>query len=247
MKGLCKHFKKIWRLQEGLIRSELLGKIGNGLSDVGKFTIGAVVIISASISSQVFAQSNNAALVKKGAALFEENCEVCHQADAIGEPGVAPSLINQELLSISSDKFLLATIRDGREETSMAPFNHLGRINVRAIVAYLRSKQTLPDTSSEVDSQPDAHGDPRLGQQWYNNICATCHGVAGDGYFAGGTGTAIGLPGFLNKATDGFIRETIKKGRSNTRMLSFQGPTGMANLNNQEIDDIIVYLRQLGK
>jgi cytochrome c oxidase cbb3-type subunit 3 len=71
--------------------------------------------------------------------------------------------------------------------------------------------------------------------------------VSGDGYEAGGTGTAVGLPGFLNKVSDGFIRETIKKGRSNTRMLAFQGPEGLANLSNQEIDDIIVYLRSLGK
>jgi cytochrome c oxidase cbb3-type subunit 3 len=99
----------------------------------------------------------------------------------------------------------------------------------------------------EVDAQPDAHGDPRLGEQWYNNICSTCHGVAGDGYFAGCTGTAIGLPGFLDKASDGFIRETIKVGRSSTRMLPFQGPTALANLSDQEIDDIIVYLRGLGQ
>jgi cytochrome c oxidase cbb3-type subunit 3 len=73
----------------------------------------------------------------------------------------------------------------------------------------------------------------------------TCHGVDGDGYDAGGTGTAIGLPGFLDKASDGFIRETIKHGRSNTRMLPFQGPEGLANLTDEEIDDIIVYLRGL--
>jgi cytochrome c oxidase cbb3-type subunit 3 len=67
------------------------------------------------------------------------------------------------------------------------------------------------------------------------------------GYEAGGTGTAIGNPGFLNKVSDGFLRETIKKGRSNTRMLPHQGPAGLANLSNQEIDDIIVYLRTLAK
>ncbi|MCF6199405.1 MAG: c-type cytochrome [Hyphomicrobiaceae bacterium] len=187
------------------------------------------------------------ATLKLGERLFKANCEVCHQADAIGKPGVAPSLINQELLSISSDKFLAGTIRDGREDTGMAPFAHLGRSKVQAIVEFLRSHQTAPDRAVEVDNQPDAHGDPRLGQQWYNNICSTCHGVAGDGYMAGGTGTAIGLKGFLNKATDGFIRETIKKGRSNTRMLGFQGPAAMANLSNQEIDDIIVYLRKQAK
>ncbi len=193
------------------------------------------------------AKSLNSGVIKKGANLFEENCEVCHQADAIGEPGTAPSLTNPELLSISTNKFLMGTIRDGREDTSMMPFDHLKMSEAKAIVTYLRSHQNIPDRSKEVNSQPEAHGDPRLGQLWYDNICSTCHGIAGDGYSSGGTGTAIGLSGFLNKVTDGFIRETIKKGRSNTRMKGFQGPAAMANLSDQEIDDIIVYLRQLAK
>ena len=186
-------------------------------------------------------------MLKEGQELFAENCAVCHQDDAIGKPGVAPSLTNPELLSISSDKLFMATIRDGREDTSMMPFSHLGRKKDRAIVAYLRSHATGPNRAEEVDAQSDARGDPRLGRQWYNYICSTCHGLSGDGYEAGGTGTAIGLPGFLNKVSDGFIRETIKKGRSNTRMLAFQGADGLANLSDREIDDIIVYLRGLAK
>ena len=208
---------------------------------------GLFIFATASLSQSAFAKTYNAGVVKKGAALFEENCEICHQADAIGEPGTAPSLINPELLSISSDRFLMGTIRDGREDTAMMPFDHLKRSEAKAIVTYLRSHQKTKDRSEEVNAQPEAHGDPRLGEQWYNSICSTCHGVAGDGYNAGGTGTAIGLSGFLNKASDGFIRETIKKGRSNTRMLGFQGPAAMANLSDQEIDDIIVYLRQLAQ
>ena len=194
-----------------------------------------------------FAQTATPETLKTGEEQFNENCAVCHQADAIGQPGVAPSLTNPELLSVSSDKFFMGTIRDGREDTGMPPFEHLGRKNVRAIVAYLRSHSTIPSRAAEVDSQPDAHGDPRLGKQWYDYICSTCHGLDGDGYEAGGTGTAIGLPGFLNKVSDGFIRETIRRGRSNTRMLAFQGPAGLANLSDQEIDDIIVYLRSLAK
>ena len=193
------------------------------------------------------AQTASAETLKQGEALFNENCEVCHQADAIGMPGVAPSLTNPELLSIASDTFFEGTIRDGRLDTGMPPFAHLGRKNVQAIVAYLRSHAKKPNRAEEVDSEPDAHGDPRLGKQWYDNICSTCHGVAGDGYEAGGTGTAIGLPGFLDKVSDGFIRETIRKGRSNTRMRAFQGPAGLANLSDQEIDDVIVYLHNLAK
>ena len=190
-------------------------------------------------------QTASPEMLAEGAAQFEENCQPCHQADAIGEPGLAPSLSNPELLSIASDKFFMGTIRDGREDAGMPPFDFLGRTTVRAIVAYLRSHSTLPNRAEAVDAQVDAHGDPRLGKLWYDNICSTCHGVGGDGYLAGGTGTAIGLAGFLGKASDGFIRETIKYGRANTRMMAFQGPAGLADLSDREIDDIIVYLRSL--
>ena len=208
---------------------------------------GLVGLMTLVLSHSGHAGAASSSMLKLGEESFNENCAVCHQADAIGQPGVAPSLTNPELLSVSSDKFLMATIRDGREDTGMPPFAHLGRTNVRAIVAFLRSHAKIPNRAEEVDAQPDAHGDPRLGKQWYDYICSTCHGPSGDGYEAGGTGTAIGLPGFLDKVSDGFIRETIKKGRSNTRMLAFQGPAGLANLSDQEIDDIIVYLRGLAQ
>jgi len=193
------------------------------------------------------ATAANAALIAKGEKLYNQNCSICHQPDAIGKPGFAPSLANPEFLSIASDKFLMSTMRDGRVGTGMPPFSHLGRESIKAIVAYLRSHEKLPNQADKINAERDAYGDPRLGKQWYNDICATCHGVAGDGYTAGGTGTAIGLPGFLHKVSDGFIRTTIKYGRSNTRMRGFQGPNGLANLSDQEIDDIIVYLRTLSK
>ncbi len=186
-------------------------------------------------------------VIQTGEKLYQQNCMICHQADAIGKPGIAPSLTNKELLANASDKFFLKTIRDGRPGTGMPPFAHLDPDSVKAIIAYLRSHTEEPNRAAEIDAQPDAHGDPRLGKQWFEQICVTCHGVKGDGYFAGGTGTAIGKKGFLNKVSDGFIRTTIKEGRSNTRMRGFTGADGLANLSDQEIDDIIVYLRSLPK
>ena len=183
------------------------------------------------------------ALASSGKAVYEQNCIFCHQADAIGKPGFAPSLTNQEFLQAASDKFLMATIRDGRAGTGMPPFSHLGRKDVEAIVAYLRDHAKLPNMSAAIDAQPRSQGDERLGRFWFDSICATCHGPNGDGYIAGSTGTAIGKAGFLNLATDGFIRETIKKGRSNTRMIGYSGPEAMANLNDGDVDDIIAYLR----
>lgn len=184
-------------------------------------------------------------LVAKGEKLHQKNCVFCHQEDAVGKPGVAPSLTNKEFLSIASDRFLKATIRDGREGTGMPPFAHLGKNNIDALVAYLRSHAKLPNRAAQVDAQPRAQGDPRLGQQWFEQICATCHGPRGNGYAAGGTGTAIGRAGFLDKASDGFIRTTINEGRSNTRMRGFNGADGLANLSDREVDDVIAYLRSI--
>lgn len=191
------------------------------------------------------ATAADAKLIKDGEALFNQNCVFCHQSDAIGKPGLAPSLTNPELLSIASDKFLMSTIRDGRQGTAMPPYAHLGRKGIKSVVAYLRSHAILPDRSAAVEKQRRAQGDARKGELWFNDICATCHGVKGDGYLAGGSGTAIGKSGFLSKASDGFIRETIIHGRSNTRMLPFSGSAGLANLSKQEVEDIISYMRTL--
>jgi len=184
-------------------------------------------------------------LAPAGKQLYEQNCIFCHQADAIGKPGFAPSLTNPEFLSVSSNKFILSTIRDGRPGTGMPPFAHLGKQKIESMVAYFRTFATLPDRAAEVDAQPAANGDITRGQASYNLICLTCHGPNGDGYAAGGTGTAIGKAGTLDKVTDGFLRTTIKEGRSNTRMLGFgqETPRTMAALSDQEVDDIIAYLR----
>ncbi|VAW76274.1 Cytochrome c oxidase subunit CcoP [hydrothermal vent metagenome] len=182
-------------------------------------------------------------LATKGKAIYLQNCVFCHQADAIGKPGVAPSLTNKEFLSIASNKFLYETIRDGRSGTGMPPFKHLGKNKIIALIAYLREHATLPSRVKAVAGQSASHGDPRLGKLFFSQICSTCHGPGGNGYTAGGTGTAIGKRGFLSKVSDGFIRTTIKEGRSNTRMLSFQGPQALADLSSKEIDDIIAYMR----
>ena len=204
------------------------------------------LMISMNILAQpVLAADPDPQLTRNGEQLYNQNCIICHQADAIGKPGFAPSLTNPELLASASDEFFLGTIQSGRPGTAMPPFSHLQEDDIKAIIAYLRSHSLLQNRVAEINTQPEAHGDPRLGMQWFQQICETCHGIKGDGYIAGGTGTAIGKAGFLSLVSDGFIRTTIKKGRSNTRMRGFQGSDGIADLSDREIDDIIVYLRSL--
>ncbi len=184
--------------------------------------------------------------IEKGKVLFTENCVVCHQENGTGLAGVAPSLTNKELLSFASDRFLFETIRDGRAPTPMPSFGEvLKPEEIKSIIVYLRSFGKQPVVGDQVDNDRVAMGDPRLGKRWFSQICAGCHGTNGEGYEGSGSGTAIGKPGFLSKASDGFIRSIIKNGRSNTPMRGFSGAGGLANLTDQEIDDIITYLRIL--
>jgi len=208
-----------------------------------KQLVGGVVGLALLAISPLGVAASNA--VDEGKQLFDMNCMACHQADAIGKPGFAPSLTNKELLSNASDKFFMSTIRDGRVGTGMPPFAHLGKKKIKSIVAFLRSHKKLPNRSKEIDAQPDSYGDPRKGELWFTQICESCHGINGEGYGAGVAGPAIGKSGFLNKVSDGFIRETIKNGRSNTRMRGFSGSGGLANLSDSEIDDVIAFLRSL--
>jgi len=212
------------------------------------FTGLAVVLtglLLASTSTTTFAASK--AMIKKGEQLYNQNCSVCHQANGVGKVGFAPSLTNPELLGIASTKFFEGTINDGRPGTSMPPWSHLGKKNIGAIIAYLRSFSKLPNHSSAVNAEPKSHGNVRLGEQWFNDVCAGCHGKNGVGYSAGGSGTAIGKAGFQDKVSDGFIRETIKHGRSNTDMHGFSSSAGLAHLSPEMINNIIAYMRTLPK
>ncbi|RLA44718.1 MAG: cytochrome C oxidase Cbb3 [Gammaproteobacteria bacterium] len=206
-----------------------------------------VAFALAATFSESQAQAADEAKIKQGARLYAQSCAVCHQADAIGKPGFAPSLSNPEFLSVASDRFILSTMREGRPGTGMPSFIYLDPNQGQAILAYLRSFAVLPDRSEAIDAEPASRGDADRGKQSFDLICSTCHGPKGDGYTAGGTGTAIGKVGTMSKASDGFLRATIKNGRSNTRMLGFSGPDGMAALSDQEIDDIIVYLHLLAE
>src|SRR3970040_2042217 len=94
-----------------------------------------MALVFASLVSQADAQDLGA---KQGKALYEQFCIGCHQAGAVGKVGFAPSLSNNEFLSIFSADFLATTIKEGIEGTGMAPQAALGDEKIRAIVSYLQ-------------------------------------------------------------------------------------------------------------
>ena len=193
------------------------------------------------------AKADDKQLVSKGKRLYERNCQRCHQIKGKGKPGTAPQIANDDFQSIASDEFLMATISKGRVPSGMPLFGYIGKDNIKAVIAYVRTLSDAPNRAAEVNAQPKTKGKASAGKKIYDRICAECHGPKGEGYEAKpegkGKGTGIGRAGFLNVASDGFIRETIKNGRSNTEMKGFYGKKAETKLSLKEIDDVIAYLR----
>jgi len=182
-----------------------------------------------------------------GKALFHANCLACHRED--GEGGIGLPLLKGKFSTLS-DSYLFKSIRNGRPGRIMPAFDKLSDAQVRAIVNYLRS---WSGTSSFKDPEVVINGDAEHGQKLFGGYCVNCHGEAGKG-LGKGTGQsyslerdfkvvppAVGNIGFLNSASDSMLREVITNGRKGTLMAAF----GKLGLGEQDIDDIVVYLREL--
>jgi mono/diheme cytochrome c family protein len=184
---------------------------------------------------------------ERGAMHFTANCMACHQEGGTGKVGFAPSIRNRDFLAISSDEFIIDTVRKGRPGTAMVQRPDLSDEVLADIISYLRSIKVANIIKVEVDATKNhaESGDAEKGGVKYAAYCGSCHGEKGAGYVAGGSGPAIGLAGFLSTASDDYIFQTLKIGRIGTAMRPFIGAAGLANLSEQDAFDIIAYLRSL--
>lgn len=182
-----------------------------------------------------------------GEVYFNINCSACHQVGGVGKVGFAPSIRNQDFLAIASDDFIRQTVHDGRTGTGMVPRPDLPKQVVNDIIAYLRAVPITHEVKIKVDPSLTYHGDAEAGKLKFASYCAACHGPNGEGYALAVPGPGIGLPGFLNVASDDYIFQTLKHGRVGTPMKPFVGAMGLANLAEQDAHDIIAHLRVLQK
>ncbi len=201
----------------------------------------------ACLTGQTYATDAKAAeLAKAGEASYNLYCVACHQSDATGKVGFAPSIRNKDFLALATDDFLKNSIRSGRPGTAMVPWSFLTEQQIDELVAYLRSgEEGLPAKQIPLDPRKIYPGDAKEGEGLFVTYCAPCHGEKGAGYAVGGPGPAIGGAGFLSVASDDFIYKTLEHGRTGTAMRSFLGPKAVANLTPHEAGSVIAYLRNL--
>ena len=173
---------------------------------------------------------------------YQVYCASCHGVNGTGytEGGSGPGIGNKGFLAIASDDYIFQTVKHGRRGTPMRSFvgatglANLEEEDVGHIIAYLRSERTPVPTANMTGTDPD----PKTGQMHFNANCSACHQPDGNG--RPGIAPSIRNRNFLAIASDDFIKDTIRKGRSGTAMV--QRP----DLSDKVIGDIIAFLRSVG-
>jgi len=181
------------------------------------------------------------AMVAQGKALFGA-CGACHGALGEGKVGQGPRLDSETFLAAATDRFLHDTITNGRAGTTMVPWGSSFKpAQIDALVAYIRSLH--PVEPAKLNEQP-LSANLEHGEKVFQSICYTCHGRSGAGYQETANGTGIGRAAFLSSVTNGYMRYVANHGKSQTQMKGFGGSKmSVANLDENEIDDVIGYLR----
>lgn len=134
-----------------------------------------------------------------------------------------------------------ATIRQGRPGRRMPAWDSPSGLKageIDAVVAYLRA---VSGTVAKVEERPRyVTADARVGERLFAASCSGCHGAKGEG----GEGPALRNAVLLKTATDGFLVETIAKGRTGTPMPVFaEASTVHRTYAPAEIESIVAFVR----
>jgi mono/diheme cytochrome c family protein len=172
---------------------------------------------------------------ERGSRLYEQYCRTCHGGE--GKGGVAVALNQTGFLSRADDRFILRTILAGRENTAMPSWANLETTQLADLVSYIRSWE---GRSTQISSMELAVQDPEEGALKFHFLCSRCHGEFGEGE----TGPSIINSDFLEAASDGFLFETIARGREHTAMFGWSSDVyNQEKLDREDIGNIIGFMR----
>lgn len=176
-----------------------------------------------------------------GALIYQIYCSACHGREGRGQVmptlGVtAPAIANPDVLALTSDDYLRATIKSGRTGRDMPAWGGPAGLSdgeITAVIGYLRSRQ--PRRPPFVDVAAIADPSAELGARIFSHDCAGCHGIDG-----AGTELAPSLanPELQLIATDELLYETITGGRADTAMPAHR------HYSADEVAGLIAWLRR---
>ena len=202
------------------------------------FAITLLLIIVAIIAS--FQKNEDKESIANGQRLYNQLCLNCHGETGAGEGAlIGTSINNQHFLSTFSNSDIKSMIENGRVAAMMPAYLELKEEEKEDLVSFIRSWQSKPLT---LNAPSSIEGNAGKGNALYTSNCMTCHGKTGSGFAT--AAAAIGNPDTLKQLSDKQIWLTIAYGREGTRMgPSLKGEDGVKQLEEQEISDIVIYIR----
>lgn len=179
-------------------------------------------------------------------------CQACHGPKGEGVEAMGPRLHSRTFLEAASDQMLTKTITGGRPGTPMVAWGSLGFTaeDIENLVALIRSWEEIAPVDLD---ESELGGNAEAGAKVFTDVCAACHGDKGQGYpdtaknkennpeTAAGTG--IARKDFLGEASNGYLRYIIKNGKTDTAMRAFNDGSDKAELSDEDIENVIAYLR----
>lgn len=197
-----------------------------------------VVMLSPSPDHTLQAEENSIIL---GEQIYTDYCVDCHGENGKGESAqIGTSLNNQHFLSTFSNQEIINMIEVGKKQTLMPGFHFLEAKEIESVVSFIRDWQK---DSLTLEAPSVIEGNATNGKKLYNLYCITCHGETGSGTLT--KATALANPVTLRTMTAKQMWVTAAYGREETRMgPSLKELEGVRQLKEQEISDIISYIRR---
>ena len=206
---------------------------------------------ASAIPQSIADQPGNA---EQGRKLFLQNCAKCHAADGSGNTAIGKAVRAKDLRAAEAQKMsdaeifnqiavgngnmpsLSNAIEQGKADQLRAQANDL--------VAYIRTlASAIPQTAAA------QAGNAEQGRKLFLQSCAKCHGANGSGDTP--IGKAVGAKDLraaeAQKMSDAEIFNQIAVGTGNMPSLSNAIEQGKADQLRAQVNDLVAYIRELGK
>ena len=164
------------------------------------------------------------AVIKRGEALYKQECTTCH--GPAGDRRPLSPLSSAAFLDSRGDATLMAVILEGKDQMQAFGLSKGGPFSdadVRAVVAYLNKKAGRTTNAALADA----------GRQLFSDNCAKCHGPNGDRIPI----APLNAKGFLDMRSDTDLQTAIRQGKG--AMPPFAG-----KLNDEDLQALVSFLRQ---
>ncbi len=167
---------------------------------------------------------NNNAIMESAQRVFVQNCAACHGTDGKGQALAFPNLKDDDWQWGGTEDAITQTLMQGRQAAMIGWQDVIGEEGVSQVKNYVKTLASKSNVSANSE-----------GKKIFQNNCAACHGLLGEG------NPALGAPNladdiWLYGSSDDALHQTIASGRSGMM------PAFSARLDATQIKMLVAWL-----